>query len=941
MDVIQRRLTISAKDASIETADVRKLAPFSFDPDCVAEVARVLAILIVHILKSPVIVTPTFHESLSSVITSQPSRPDGASSSPSLSSSPSSPSSPSATYPLDVDHVVDCLSALNTIRALCIPGLFQGIATSVRTANFIIEAVNSGKENHLKDINAFFDIAGCPALPYSSGAVRQKEPGSWLFDSSIGPIQVGIPPETIKTSMKNKESVPQIYILPHIMCASGGTSYGEVEFPIYFNFFIKKAMSNPDARVVMVGSASQLHRVQTIFKESMFGPNEDELFIDEEIIPAKKESGYNIDFLAERSILAYKGANGREVTISDFASFVAFDEHGEATTSGPTLPGKKRKHPDSEDNAQGLGKVKIVNSGGLIKFIEDGEIRGSVDSTLLAPTSTNNHASVPAPLSSAFVAPTLGVTFLGTSHGFDPNGSTTGFIIWVNGNGILVDPPTQTGAYLAANGISPQRVNTVILTHCHSDHDSGILQRILEGGKIDLYTTRTINESYRRKARAITGRADIDSYYNWVSVRIGEPTKIHGATFEFDYSLHTIPTIRFRLRFQGKSMSYSADTKYDTACYAKLLAEGTISTLRESSLRMFVFDSDLIIHESGVPPIHTDASELDALPASVKRKLLVVHTHNIPETVMRGGKPCKVEGLRIPRAGLENTITLNVGEFSEGYSKALRRFNLFCECFIFRRVSPFTIYKLLSVAEDHFFPAGTEIISQGATSDRAYLLETGQVEVRINGTAKDTLTVGAIFGENALLQTEKHTRSASVIAVTDVNVLVIDNVSYFKLVDNGETSIEMDLGKISQHVAFLQSALTKAFPGLGLTKQQLEAFSAAIDRQITYTKDSVIIREGDTDTSMFIIKQGSVRLERFNKEIRRLYPGDCFGEISTLTGLPRTASAIANEDSVILELKREAFQELMDRYQHIRFHVVQMMEQRLVEGKRLNYIINK
>lgn len=34
-------------------------------------------------------------------------------------------------------------------------------------------------------------------------------------------------------------------------------------------------------------------------------------------------------------------------------------------------------------------------------------------------------------------------------------------------------------------------------------------------------------------------------------------------------------------------------------------------------------------------------------------------------------------------------------------------------------------------------------------------------------------------------------------------------------------------------------------------------------------------------------------------------PGDCFGEISLLTGLPRTATAIANEDSVLLELKRE------------------------------------
>lgn len=32
-----------------------------------------------------------------------------------------------------------------------------------------------------------------------------------------------------------------------------------------------------------------------------------------------------------------------------------------------------------------------------------------------------------------FKVPTLGITVLGSSHGFDPHGSTSGMIIWVNG----------------------------------------------------------------------------------------------------------------------------------------------------------------------------------------------------------------------------------------------------------------------------------------------------------------------------------------------------------------------------------------------------------------------------------------------------------------------------------------------------------------------------
>lgn len=44
---------------------------------------------------------------------------------------------------------------------------------------------------------------------------------------------------------------------------------------------------------------------------------------------------------------------------------------------------------------------------------------------------------------------------------------------------------------------------------------------------------------------------------------IGEKINILGAEFEFDYSFHTLPTIRFKLFFLGKSISYSSDTYYN------------------------------------------------------------------------------------------------------------------------------------------------------------------------------------------------------------------------------------------------------------------------------------------------------------------------------------------------------------------------------------------
>jgi rhodanese-related sulfurtransferase len=42
--------------------------------------------------------------------------------------------------------------------------------------------------------------------------------------------------------------------------------------------------------------------------------------------------------------------------------------------------------------------------------------------------------------SKVFRPPAFGITVLGASHGFDPAGKTTGFVLWINRRGIFVDP---------------------------------------------------------------------------------------------------------------------------------------------------------------------------------------------------------------------------------------------------------------------------------------------------------------------------------------------------------------------------------------------------------------------------------------------------------------------------------------------------------------------
>jgi hypothetical protein len=49
-------------------------------------------------------------------------------------------------------------------------------------------------------------------------------------------------------------------------------------------------------------------------------------------------------------------------------------------------------------------------------------------------------------------------------------------------------------------------------------------------------------------------------------------------------------TVRFKLSYRGKSISYSADAQFDPKIFTTMLKDGLINSEREMSLRQFLFD---------------------------------------------------------------------------------------------------------------------------------------------------------------------------------------------------------------------------------------------------------------------------------------------------------------------------------------------------------------
>jgi len=91
-----------------------------------------------------------------------------------------------------------------------------------------------------------------------------------------------------------------------------------------------------------------------------------------------------------------------------------------------------------------------------------------------------------------------------------------------------------------------------------------------------------------------------------------------------------------------------------------------------------------------------------------------------------------------------------------------------------------------------------------------------------------------------------------------------------------------------------------------LTHAELSRVAQVI-QAAEYGKDDIILNQGDTTESLFILVEGSARVDRDGERIALLPPGSHFGDMALLTQRPRTATVKALEPCRVLILERAAF----------------------------------
>ncbi|MBL0145097.1 MAG: Crp/Fnr family transcriptional regulator [Chitinophagaceae bacterium] len=106
--------------------------------------------------------------------------------------------------------------------------------------------------------------------------------------------------------------------------------------------------------------------------------------------------------------------------------------------------------------------------------------------------------------------------------------------------------------------------------------------------------------------------------------------------------------------------------------------------------------------------------------------------------------------------------------------------------------------------------------------------------------------------------------------------------------------------------------------------------------------NEVIFNEGTCSQFYYQLVSGTVRWVNINEEGKEflqvmIEPGECFGELPLFDGQPFAATAIANEDAVIIRLHCSTFHQLIKENPEIHFAFSKLLAERL----RFKFLILK
>jgi len=125
----------------------------------------------------------------------------------------------------------------------------------------------------------------------------------------------------------------------------------------------------------------------------------------------------------------------------------------------------------------------------------------------------------------------------------------------------------------------------------------------------------------------------------------------------------------------------------------------------------------------------------------------------------------------------------------------------------------------------------------------------------------------------------------------------------------------------------------------GLTDNDVDRFFDLTTLQ-SFKNEDVIIKEGDSGDGMFVVASGEVRVEKATIDQKQellaiLGPGECFGELSLVDRMPRSATVRASSDTGVYVFGQADLDEFFAAHPDIHRKVLQNLAK--ITSQRLRW----
>lgn len=228
---------------------------------------------------------------------------------------------------------------------------------------------------------------------------------------------------------------------------------------------------------------------------------------------------------------------------------------------------------------------------------------------------------------------------------------------------------------------------------------------------------------------------------------------------------------------------------------------------------------------------------------------------------------------------------------------------------ILEGMSALQMREFMLDSEARLYRAGEVIFERNAPGSSLFGIADGEVRVEINPN-DPSITVpigkGKIFGEVGLISGRR--RGATIRAGTDCILVEISRSAALKLM-SAVPAAQREVTRTTTERSLLQ--IFKS----GLTPEDLTDVIASAKVE-TIRAGQAIIKEGETGDDIFIIRSGSMIVEKSigGKPVFLSYvpAGSYVGEMSVIDGGPRTATVRAAVKSDVIKLSGESFRALLD-----------------------------